>query len=519
MLGKTIGTGGFGEIYLATEGGKGEERVVKIEPHENGPLFVEMHFYIKVGKPELLVEYKKSRKGKAPPHIPLLRGNGSYMHKGSDNYRFLVIDKLGRDLDKVFQNGANPLSLAQASSIGMQAVDALEYIHSTGYTHNDIKAANLLFGTESDSTDVYLVDFGLCVKYIQGGSHKALKADPRKAHDGTIEYLSRDAHMGCTSRRSDLEVLAFNLIHWLTGSLPWQGQTDPKKVEILKINFVKDLDKNIKSLPKSVQEFIKYSVKLEFEEQPDYDKLRALLSPEVKKAGKMLSFSVSGTPSNKGKKAKVSPIKKSSVKAKAAAMAEGEGDTNTDTDEEIEPSPPLSKKLKKSKKPREEKENSVKAAKKTTKEVQADFRSDEDMFSPSPKKRIRSQAIGVQTSPAFVAASKAARVGKKALNQSEYVNGEGQCLTPSNLRKTKRKAPATPSTPGNKKEGKSIKVSNGESPSAAPEEPIPTPAMLDIMKKKQKVFKNDCKYYNLFYLFRPKQKKQPKKGRSSIDCQ
>ena len=201
VLGKTVGTGGFGEIYLATEGGKGEQKVVKIEPHENGPLFVEMHFYIEAGKPEQLAEYRKSRKGQATPHIPLLRGHGSYLHKGDDKYRFLVIDRLGRDLDKIFQNGANPLSLAQASSIAVQAVDSLEYIHSAGYTHNDIKAANLLFGVEADSRDVYLVDFGLCVKYLKSGGHKEYKADPRKAHDGTIEYLSRDAHIGCTSRR------------------------------------------------------------------------------------------------------------------------------------------------------------------------------------------------------------------------------------------------------------------------------------------------------------------------------
>ena len=108
-----------------------------------------------------MAEYKKSRKGKEPPHIPLLRGHGSYLHKGSDKYRFLVIDRLGRDLDKLFQNGARPLSLGQASSIAVQALDCLEYIHSAGYTHNDIKAANLLFATEADSRDVYLVDFGL----------------------------------------------------------------------------------------------------------------------------------------------------------------------------------------------------------------------------------------------------------------------------------------------------------------------------------------------------------------------
>ena len=182
--------------------------MVKIEPHENGPLFVEMHFYIEAGKPEQLAEYKKTRKGKEAPHIPLLRGHGSYLHKGNDKYRFLVIDRLGRDLDKIFQNGASPLSLAQVASIAVQALDSLEYIHSAGYTYNDIKAANLLFGTEPDTRDVYLVDFGLCVKYMKSGGHKEYRADPRKAHDGTIEYLSRDAHIGCTSRRR-LEIFSF----------------------------------------------------------------------------------------------------------------------------------------------------------------------------------------------------------------------------------------------------------------------------------------------------------------------
>ena len=80
-----------------------------------------------------------------------------------------MIDRLGRDLDKIFQNGASPLSLAQVASIAVQALDSLEYIHSAGYTQNDIKAANLLFGTEPDTRDVYLADFGLCVKYMKSG--------------------------------------------------------------------------------------------------------------------------------------------------------------------------------------------------------------------------------------------------------------------------------------------------------------------------------------------------------------
>jgi vaccinia related kinase len=39
---------------------------------------------------------------------------------------------------------------------------------------------------------VYLVDFGLASHYSQ----KEYKPDPKKAHNGTIEYTSRDAHVG-----------------------------------------------------------------------------------------------------------------------------------------------------------------------------------------------------------------------------------------------------------------------------------------------------------------------------------
>ena len=48
-LGKSIGSGGFGDIYLIGRGEGGEadtetsEFVVKMEPHNNGPLFTEMH--------------------------------------------------------------------------------------------------------------------------------------------------------------------------------------------------------------------------------------------------------------------------------------------------------------------------------------------------------------------------------------------------------------------------------------------------------------------------------------------
>lgn len=66
----------------------------------------------------------------------------------------------------------------------------LEFIHSNNYVHGDIKAQNLLLGFKKGTENqVYLVDFGLVEKVNP-------KKDPKKRHNGTIEFLSRDMHEG-----------------------------------------------------------------------------------------------------------------------------------------------------------------------------------------------------------------------------------------------------------------------------------------------------------------------------------
>jgi vaccinia related kinase len=76
-------------------------------------------------------------------------------------------------------------------------MDILEYVHAQGYVHADIKGSNLLVGEAHGEDDrVFLVDFGLATRYQIEGVHKEFKPDLRKAHDGTLEYTSRDAHQG-----------------------------------------------------------------------------------------------------------------------------------------------------------------------------------------------------------------------------------------------------------------------------------------------------------------------------------
>ena len=43
---------------------------------------------------------------------------------------------------------------------------------------------------------VYLVDYGLAYRYRPQGQQKEYKEDPRRKHDGTLEFTSIDAHKG-----------------------------------------------------------------------------------------------------------------------------------------------------------------------------------------------------------------------------------------------------------------------------------------------------------------------------------
>jgi len=493
-LGRSVGVGGFGEIYLAAKGNDiandTAKHVVKIEPQENGPLFVEMHFYMNVGRPEYVQEWCKLNKGK-DVRMPLLRGNGSHSHK-NDTYRFLVIDRFGQDLEKTFQAGKQPLAVNTVYTLALQVLDTLEYIHSKGYTHNDVKAANLLLGLGKDSNNVYLVDFGLCVKYMRGEQHKEYKPDPRKAGDGTVEYCSRDAHIGVTGRRSDLEVLGYNLIHWATGTLPWiKDLASCARVKELKENFMDGLPGTMLGVPTPVKEFMQYVTTLEFSEKPDYEKCRKMFHAPLKKAGlspQGLISLASGSTAN-GKKSPVSEIpgKKAKVKGlptKKPVSLKIDSDSGNTSSDMFSPSP-VKKKLTR-KKPATKKTVTRKPTAKAASSDSVDNSSDET-YSPSPatskrKRQVMSKLtpprsssrsrtpkfreIGSQTSPGFVANSAAA----KAAGKAALLKAEGK----ASLAKKPRSK-------------KVIEANgmNGEDSSKGELLDNPTPAMLEILQRRK----------------------------------
>jgi vaccinia related kinase len=124
--------------------------------------------------------------------MPHFIGSGSH-DQDSMKHRFVVMPRYGRDLWSIFLENERKLPMHTVFRVALQMLDVLEYIHGRTYVHADIKGANILLEfVKGKPAQTYLVDFGLASHYTT----KDFKPDPKKMHNGTIEYTSRDAHHG-----------------------------------------------------------------------------------------------------------------------------------------------------------------------------------------------------------------------------------------------------------------------------------------------------------------------------------
>ncbi|KAF2365167.1 Protein kinase domain [Trinorchestia longiramus] len=349
VLGRSIGQGGFGEIYLASDDSTRpvndtDKFVVKVEPHSNGPLFTEMHCYMRIAKPELIDSWKKEHKLKRMG-MPKYLGSGSFTFK-SQKYRFMVMERFGSDLQKILEKHNKKFSFKTVYQIGLEIIDVLEYIHDKGYIHADIKASNLLVGFQKGTENqVFLVDYGLACRYAVNGEHKEYKYDGRKAHDGTIEFTSRDAHIGAHSRRGDLEILGYNMTQWLCSQLPWEDNlTDCDYVAKNKRWYMDNVDKLMDKCfpdgtPPGLLEFLSYVASLTFDEKPDYEKCRDILRAGLvergyKDDGKLVFMSATPKPASKKPKSRLNKVSTPQSRRKVQSQRAASPDLFDETDDD-----------------------------------------------------------------------------------------------------------------------------------------------------------------------------------------
>ena len=263
-----LAEGAFGDVYIGSTLDTNDPVAIKVELK-------------KIAKPLLESEayFLLTLKGIGIPEV-LSFGRRK-------DYNILVEPLLGKSLFDIFnERRRNHMAICDICLIAKQVLDRIQWVHSKGFVHRDIKPDNFLIGRK-DPNVIYLIDFGLSKKYKSDKTGKHIKFGFTGKLTGTVRFASANALRGGEqSRRDDLESIAYMIIFFMREKLPWQGVTGTKKMErYLKIYKMK---KNVtpedlcKSLPTQMISFVKYVKQLEFEQEPDYNYLRSLIQSILK---------------------------------------------------------------------------------------------------------------------------------------------------------------------------------------------------------------------------------------------
>ena len=258
-----IGSGSFGEIFLALNMKTKSEVAVKVESTKTKPQ-------------SLVYEAKVYSRIRGGPGIPQV------YYFGADRVRelnILVMDLLGPSLEDLFKFCGGKFTYKTTIMLADQMIERVEWLHSKNLIHRDIKPDNFMMGIGVNCNTVFLADYGLAKRY-RNSMGKHIKYRDDKCLTGTARYASVNTHYGSEqSRRDDLESLGYVFLYFMKGKLPWQNLKSSGKNKYEAIAEKKastPIHVLCQSVPVEFQMFLQYTRGLKFDEQPDYSYLRML---------------------------------------------------------------------------------------------------------------------------------------------------------------------------------------------------------------------------------------------------
>jgi serine/threonine protein kinase len=290
IIQRYINSGAFGNVYEAVHKDTGIKYALKlpiISKDKNGVkmLMDEARIYKKLSNPSKGIANVKIIKY-TDDSSDILKDKDKNKNEGSIkqedgkiNTKIIVMDLLGSSLESLFQKNNKKFSLQTVIRLAISFIDIIQYIHSNGYIHRDLKPDNFTIGY-TDKDKLFCIDFGLAKKYLnRKGEH--IKFNKNKRFCGTATYASIAAHENVEqSRKDDLESIAYILIYLYKGKLPWKSikhKDKKKRYELIYKEKIKYTPEELcKGMPKQFIVFLDYIRTMDFDEKPPYSSFKKM---------------------------------------------------------------------------------------------------------------------------------------------------------------------------------------------------------------------------------------------------
>src|SRR5882724_3211337 len=188
----TIGSGGFGTVYLAEDTWIDKKVALKV-PHKQGVDFGEL-----LREPRLLASLNH-------PNIV-----GILTAEKQENVFFIVMEFVpGETLETIIAR-EGPLDIARALDYTCQICNAVDHAHRQGVIHRDLRPSNVLV---AERGLVKVADFGTS-RFLEIAAHGTTVI-------GSPPYMAPEQFQGKAVFASDIYSLGVTMYQMLTGVLPY----------------------------------------------------------------------------------------------------------------------------------------------------------------------------------------------------------------------------------------------------------------------------------------------------------
>ena len=186
-----------------------------------------------------------------------------------EGWVYIVMELLeGRTLREILSREA-PLETARATSIMLQASDAVAAAHQAGIIHRDLKPSNILITQSADQPAVVKVfDFGIA-KFFAGNDDDANDLAQTNSVIGTPRYMSPEQHGGNElTPATDVYSLGVILYEMLTGMVPFSGST-PAEIAQKHVNDTPHSPREVvAAIPEDVERIVLHALEKQPSDRP-----------------------------------------------------------------------------------------------------------------------------------------------------------------------------------------------------------------------------------------------------------